>query len=218
MSASRRAVRHIVRDGGPTVNVSMPKIHAIARTFPRTVGLISIASVGVALAVGIASPAGAAIPTRITAGQAHAVFQSAFTGGVAIQQNPAAPGAAPLADEVKPVVMSPISSSPDDPYCVLDWHVIRVLLSSNVLSDLVGSDVRIWLDGTALAITSTAIKPLVHFPGIYTQAWGVVVPPGTPTVGPHTLTTTFVFGDGTSETHQTTINVGSATSPACTGS
>lgn len=66
--------------------------------------------------------------------------------------------------------------------------------------------------------TRTAIKPLVHFPGIYTQAWGVVVPPGTPTVGPHTLTTTFVFGDGTSETHQTTINVGSATSPACTGS
>jgi hypothetical protein len=200
------------------VNVSMPKIHAIARTFPRTVGLLVIASVGVALAVGIASPAGAAIPTRVTEGEAQAVFQSQFTGGFAIRDTPAASHAAPLADEVKPVVMSPISSSPDDPFCVLDWHVIRVSLGSNVLSELVGSNVRIWLDGAELAITSTAIKPLVHFPGIYTQAFGVVVPPGTPTAGPHTLTAFLHFGNGFEETDQTTINVGSATSPACTGS
>ena len=184
----------------------------------RTVGLIVAASVGVALAVGIASPAGAAIPTRITVGQAQAVFQSAFTGGSAIQDNPVGHIAAPVAEEFKFVVMSPISSSADDPFCVLDWHVIRVALFSDRLSDLTGSNVRIWLDGAELAITRTAIKPLVHFPGLDTVTWGVVVPPGTPIVGPHTLTAFLHFGDGEEETDQTTINVGSATSPACTGS
>jgi hypothetical protein len=99
------------------------------------------------------------VPTRITAGQAHAVFESQFTGGAAIRDNPAAPGAAPLANDLKPVVMSPISSSPDDPFCVLDWHVIRVLLASDVRADLVGSNVRIWLDGAPIAVTRTAIKP-----------------------------------------------------------
>jgi hypothetical protein len=202
------------------VNMSMPKIHAIPRTFPRTVGLIVVASVGVALAVGGASPAGAAIPTRVTRGQAQAVFQSQLTGGFAIEQKSAAPGAAPVADELKPVVMSPISSTPDDPFCVLDWHVIRVSLQSDVLSDLTGSTVRIWLDGAELAITRTAIKPWVQFPlpGFHWVSYGVVVPPGTPTAGTHTLTATIYFADGTSETDQTTINVGSATSPACTGS
>jgi hypothetical protein len=198
----------------------MPKIHAIAGTFPRTVGLLVIASVGVALAVGVASPAGAAIPTRVTRGQAEAVFQSQLTGGFAIEQKSAAPGAAPVADELKPVVMSPISSTPDDPFCVLDWHVIRVSLQSDVLSDLTGSNVRIWLDGAELAITRTAIKPWVQspLPGLHWVSYGVVVPPGTPTAGPHTLTATIDFADGTSETDQTTIIVGSATSPACTGS
>jgi hypothetical protein len=200
------------------VNVSMPKIHAIARTFPRTMGLIVVASVGVALAVGVASPAGAAIPTRVTKGQAQAVFQSQPTGGAAIEQNPAAPGAAPLADREKPVVMSPISSGPDDPFCVLDWHVIKVSLFSDVRSDLSGSNVRIWLDGAELAITRTAIKPWLLVPGFDAVSFGVVVPPGTPTAGPHTLTAFLHFGDGTEETDQTTINVGSATSPACTGS
>ena len=218
MSASRRAVRHIVRDGEPNVNVSMPKIHAIAGTFPRTVGLIVIASVGVALAVGIASPAGAAIPTRTTEGQAQAVFQSQFTGGFAIEQNPAAPGAAPLADNLKPVVMSPIGSTPDDPFCVLDWHVIKVSLQSDVLTDLTGTNVRIWLDGAELALTRTAIKPIVNFPGFDNVSIGVVVPPGTPTAGPHTLTASEHFGDGEEGTDQTTINVGSADSPQCTGS
>jgi hypothetical protein len=200
------------------VNVSMPKIHAIARTFPRTMGLIVIASVGVALAVGIASPAGAAIPTRVTKGQAQAVFQSQPTGGAAIQQNPAAPGAAPLANREKPVIMSPISSGPDDPFCVLDWHVIKVSLFSDVRSDLSGSNVRIWLDGAELAITRTAIKPWLLISGFYAVSFGVVVPPGTPTAGPHTLTAFLHFGNGDEETDQTTINVGSATSPACTGS
>ena len=181
-------------------------------------GLIVIASVGVALAVGIASPAGAAIPTRVTKGQAEAVFQSQFTGGFAIEHTPAAPGAAPLADDLKPVIMSPISSSPDDPFCVLDWHVIRVSLGSDVLSDLLGSNVRIWLDGAELAITSTAIKPVVHFPAQHRRAFGVVVPPGTPTAGPHTLTAFVHFGNGHEETDQTTINVGSATVRQCTGS
>jgi hypothetical protein len=91
-------------------------------------------------------------------------------------------------------------------------------LGSNVLTDLTGSDIRIWLDGAALAITRAAIKPLVHFPGIYTVAYGVVVPPGRPTAGPHTLTAFLHFGNGEEETDQTTINIGSATSPACTGS
>ena len=158
------------------------------------------------------------VPTRITAGQAHAVFESQFTGGVAIRDNPAAPGAAPLANDLKPVVMSPISSSPDDPFCVLDWHVIRVLLASDVRADLVGSNVRIWLDGAPIAVTRTAIKPLVHVPGLYTRGYGVVVQPGTPTVGPHTLTATLDFADGTSENDQATVNVGSAASPACTSS
>lgn len=218
MSASRRAMRHIVRNGGPNVNVSMPKVHAIAGTLPRTVGRVLIASVGVALAVGVASPAGAAIPTRVTKGQAEAVFQSSLTGGLAIDSNPASPGAAPLADREKPVIMSPVRSSPDDPFCVLDWHVIKVSLFSDVRSDLTGSDVRIWLDGVELAITSTAIKPVVTVPGFYSISYGVVVPPGTPTAGPHTLTAFLHFGDGTEETDQTTITVGSATSPQCTGS
>ena len=200
------------------MNVSMPKIHAIAGTFRRTMGLIVIACVGVALAVGIASPAGAAIPTRVTKGQAEAVFQTQATGGAAIEQNPAAPGAAPLADNLKPVVMSPISSEPTDPFCVLDWHVIRVRLGSDVLSDLTGSNVLIWLDGAELAITRTAIKPSLAMPGFDTVSYGVVVPPGTPTAGPHTLTAFLHFGNGEEETDQRTINVGSADSPQCTGS
>jgi hypothetical protein len=203
------------------VNVSMPKIHAIARMVPRTVGLIVIASVGLALAVGVASPAGAAIPTRVTKGQAEAVFQSQLTGGSAIEMRSASPGAAPTADELKPVIMSPVRSTPDDPFCVLDWHVIRVSIQTDDRSVLEGTTVRIWLDGAELAITRTAIKPWVQSPvgpGFYQAAFGVVVPPGTPTAGPHTLTAAEHFGDGTSDTDETTINVGSADSPQCTGS
>ena len=196
----------------------MRKIRVITAKFPSTLAVIVTASVGIALTVGIASPAGAAGPTRVTVGQAQAVFQSQFTGGFAIRDTPAAAHAAPLADEVKPIVMSPISSGPDEPFCILDWHVIRVGLGSDVLSDLVGSYVRIWLDGADLAITSTAIKPVVHLPGWHSQAFGVVVPPGMPSAGPHTLTAFLHFGNGQEETDQTTINVGSATSPQCTGS
>jgi hypothetical protein len=199
----------------------MPKVHAIAGTLRRTLGLIVIACVGVALTVGVASSAGAATPTRVTKGEAEAVFQSLFTAGFFVIGNtPAAPHAAPLADEQKPVIMSPISSGPDEPFCVLDWHVIRVGLGSDVLSDLVGSYVRIWLDGAELALTSTAIKPVVGLPpgAFYWLAFGVVVPPGTPTAGPHTLTAVEHFGDGHDESDHTTINVGSADSPQCTGS
>jgi hypothetical protein len=197
----------------------MPKIHAIAGRLRRTLGLIVIACVGVALAVGVASPAGAATPTRVTKGQAEAVFQSQLTGGSVVRDTPALPHAAPIADEVKPVIMSPIASGPDEPFCVLDWHVIRVGLGSNVLSDLVGSNVRIWLDGAELALTSTAIKPVVGIPpGNYWRAFGIVVPPGTPTAGPHTLRAVEHFGDGHDESDQTSINVGSPDSPQCTGS
>ena len=200
------------------MNVSMPKIHAIARTVPRTVGLIVIASVGLALAVGVASPAGAAIPTRVTKGQAEAVFQSQLTGGSAIEMRSASPGAAPTADELKPVIMSPVRSTPDDPFCVLDWHVIRVSIQIDDRSILEGTTVQIWLDGAELAITRTAIKPWVQFPPFHTVNYGVVVPPGTPTAGPHTLTAFLHFGNGEEGTVQTTINVGSADSPQCTGS
>ncbi len=195
----------------------MPKIRVITAKFPPILALIVTASAGVALAVGIASPAGAAIPTRVTVGQAEAVFQSSLTGGLAIDFNPASPGAAPLADREKPVIMSPVGSRPEDPFCVLDWHVIKVSVFSDVLSDLTGTNVRIWLDGAELAITRTAIKPVVNFPGLDAVSFGVVVPPGTPTAGPHTLTASEHFGDGTEGSDQTTINVGSADSPQCTG-
>jgi hypothetical protein len=199
----------------------MPKIHAIAGRFRRSLGLIVIACVGVALAVGVASPAGAATPTRVTKGQAEAVFQSQLTGGSVVRDTPALPHAAPIADEVKPVIMSPIASGPDEPFCVLDWHVIRVSIQIDDRSILEGTTVQIWLDGAELAITRTAIKPWLNSPvgpGFYQAAFGVVVPPGTPTAGPHTLTAFLHFGDGEEETDQTTINVGSADSPQCTGS
>ena len=198
----------------------MPKIRVITAKFPPILPLIVIASVGVALAVGVASPAGAAIPTRVTKGQAEAVFQSQLTGGFAIEQKSASPGAAPTADELKPVIMSPVGSRPEDPFCVLDWHVIRVSVQIDDRSILEGTTVQIWLDGAELAITRTAIKPWVQFPlpGFYQAAFGVVVPPGTPTAGPHTLTASEHFGDGEEGTDQTTINVGSAGSPQCTGS
>ena len=196
----------------------MPKIHAITAKFPPILALIVTASVGVALTVGIASPASAAIPTRVTKGQAEAVFQSQLTGGSAIEQKSSSPGAAPTADELKPVIMSPVGSRPEDPFCVLDWHVIRVSVQIDDRSILEGTTVQIWLDGAELAITRTAIKPWVQFPPFHTVNYGVVVPPGTPTAGPHTLTAILDFADGTSETDQTTINVGSADSPACNGS
>jgi hypothetical protein len=125
-----------------------------------------------------------------------------------------------VADELKPVVMSPIRSTPDDPFCVLDWHVIRVSVQvpSDDRSILEGTTVQIWLDGAELAITKTAITPWLLFPGFVNAAFGVVVPPGTPTAGPHTLMAVEHFGDGTEGTDQTTINVGSADSPQCTGS
>src|SRR5947208_10665921 len=123
----------------------MYEIRAMAGMSPRSLGRIAIASVGIALVVGVASPAGAAIPTRVTVGQAQAVFQSQFTAGVAIELNPAEPGAAPVADDLKPVVMSPVSSVPTDPFCVLDWHVIRVLLSADDRAFLARSNVRIQL-------------------------------------------------------------------------
>jgi hypothetical protein len=184
----------------------------------RTIKLSAVVVASVALAVAVMSPAAAAIPTRVTEGEAHAVFESQFTGGFAIANNPAGPVAAPVADELVPVVMSPISSSPDDPFCVLDWHVIRVLLGSDVREDLADSDVHIWLDDAPLDLVKTAIKPLVQVPGIYTRGYGVVVPPGTPAAGLHTLAATLDFFDGTSEDDQTTVNVNSADSPACAGS
>ena len=93
----------------------MSRIRVITAKFPSTLAVLVTASVGVALAVGIASPAGAATSTRVTEGQAQAVFQSQLTGGSAVRDTPAVPHAAPVADEVKPVVMSPVRSGPDDP-------------------------------------------------------------------------------------------------------
>ncbi len=182
----------------------------------RMVKLSVVVVASVALAVTVVSPAGAASATRVTAGQAHAVFQSQLTGGFAVANNPAGPAAAPVADDLLPVVMSPISSGPDDPFCVLDWHVIRVLLGSDVRADLAGSAVHIWLDGAPLDIVTTAIKPLVHVRGLYTRSFGVVVAPGTPAAGVHTLAATLDFSDGTSEHDQTTVTVNPAGSPACT--
>jgi hypothetical protein len=193
----------------------MPKIGATAKGMVPALGRVVLASVGVAFAVGVISPAGAAIPIRTTAGQAHAVFESQVTGGAAGDQNPVEPGSAPRADELKPVVMSPIVSSPEDPFCVLDWHVIRVLLTTDVRADVVPIDVQISLDGTPLDVVKTAIKPLVHI-GFYARSFGLVVPPGMPTAGLHTLTAT-ATGDGAPETFGTTINVGAADSAACTG-
>jgi len=173
--------------------------------------------IAAALTVSVMSPAAAAIPTRVTAGEAHAVFQSQWVGGVAIGSNPASPVAAPGAEDVASAVMSPISSSPDDPFCVLDWHAIRVLLSLSSSEDLAASDVHISLDGAPIDLVTTAIKPFPHF-DLYGRGYGLVVPPGTPAVGRHTLTATIDLFTGASLDFGTTVIVGSADSPACTGS
>ncbi len=101
----------------------------------RILRIGSIAVSAAAMTVGLTAPAAASTSTRVTHGDAVAVFQAQSTGGFAAEQaeqhgnHPGQGQPAPLADERAPVVISPISSGPDDPYCALDWHVIRVLLS-----------------------------------------------------------------------------------------
>ena len=184
------------------------------------IGSIALSSAATALA--LAAPAAGAATTRITEGDALAVFQAETTGGFAGQfhGNHVGEGIpAPLADETAPVVISPISSGPDDPYCFLDWHVIRVLVADDSRADLAADQVQIWLDGAQLALETTAIKPFASL-GVpfYWRAYGAIVEPGGLAVGQHAVGTAITFADVQTLNKATTVTINTADRLACNGS
>lgn len=187
----------------------------------RILRIGSIAVSAAAMTVGLTAPAAASTLTRVTHGDAVAVFQAQSTGGFAAEQHGNHPGQgqpAPLADERAPVVISPISSGPDDPYCALDWHVIRVLLALPSRAELDASQVQIWLDGAPLTLKTTAAKPFASSDfQLYWRSFGIVVAPDALSVGQHQVTATLTLPDGESFHWGTTVTINPADSPACTG-
>lgn len=177
-----------------------------------TFGIAVIAAVAVlAIGQGLAT---AASPGATTRGEAEAAFH-AFTGGLAIRNHHLNAQGAPLQGATLPGPDGAriLSFYPDQEYCAQGWHVISAnlfyseaeLLPFGVTSKkqlmyaLALTDVQWILDGVPLTVERTPIRQLTNlgFPDYepYGLTFGTFMPPGSLSVGTHTLQETFTVPD-----------------------
>jgi hypothetical protein len=131
---------------------------------------------------------------RISRGEAEAVFESNFTGGL--------PGQGAPDDSDHRVAIKPFSEGVSH-YCVEDWHAILLGLGVSEEDDgvtSVGEAEKLFaptamtfvLDGKPFEATRLPVKPLLRDPPekVFVLVQGRVVGPDELAVGSHTLTIT----------------------------
>ena len=179
----------------------------------------------------LAGASAQASSSRITRGDAQAVFQAANTGGAAIrlhggQGHGPAQGAA--VDGVRINAFTPWDGRH---YCELDWHVISINLTDGnfpgesrtrqeIADALSLVEVAYFLDGVALQLERTAVKRAVDaevlglVEGFYFTS-GRVMAPGDLTVGQHTLRIVVTDPGGLIADSQITFFIDAAGTGAC---
>jgi len=172
----------------------------------------------------------AANPTRVTQGDAQAVFEAFPNGGWAILQHSTVAAGAPADGLVGGLVtIRPLKPFDRIHVCALDWHTI-------VLADIEGGDtsftaqdadaiiatltVSFTLDGSDLATTRTAIKPFLNparfgLDVAYAAQWGRVMAPSDLSVGQHSLSVVESDPSGVVFKNKITFFVDAAGSGAC---
>ena len=159
------------------------------------------ALIPVALVIGAGSTSAYAdLPDGPSRGDAQAVLEAGLSGGVAIGAHSGNDRGAPTGQSVSMTGprITPLRSSD---YCVEGWHVISIgqiaaldRPRQEVYEELAGITVRYILDGAELDTVRTAIKSFpggfFGFPAVEVTV-GAFLPPGSLTVGSHTLITIF---------------------------
>jgi hypothetical protein len=164
----------------------------------RFAGVVFMAA---AVAMGVAGTvAQSASPGGPTRGDARAVFEASLNAGLAIRaHNPDAHGApGQLLATEEGVRIDPLADS-GRRYCSNGWHVISLALFEQTssfaggkkeLADLLAaSEIRFVLDGRALEVQRTALKP-VGFASVedaFGVNFGAFLPPGSVSLGTHDL-------------------------------
>jgi len=185
---------------GPALlgRVTMDTNHGRAR---NRLGRLLIAATAVALLAALAgSPASAATVSR-TQGDARAAFEALGPAGFTIPNEQGAPGGGETTGGREDVRIYPNASSS---YCASGWHVISLSwpeAASNhennnaLFAYLSAVDIQYKWDGVPLIEERTAIKTFNNpdaEPDVYWFSTGAFMPPGSLTVGKHTLTTTSI--------------------------
>jgi hypothetical protein len=161
--------------------------------------LVLVAAVSFSAAAYADSPPGA------SNGDAQAVFQATFTGAQAIRNHNADANGAPFQYRDPPPDTVHISPAVDGAsYCAAGWHVISFGLGESLndfptrqalVDDLVASSIQFSLDGVALPTDRTTIKSAQDGAfgpdtNLLFVNFGVLLEPGTPSLGTHTLAST----------------------------
>ena len=180
------------------------------------------------LLAGGAVSAASADSTRVTQGDAQAIFEGGSGGGRAtLLHSPTLQGAP---DDLQLGRIGPFGDANGRHYCSLDWHVVNTNIGALgpytvVAPELDGLVVAITLDGSNLQLSTTAIRRLnpqwvlLHFGSdeAYARDFGAILSPDALAVGTHTVGIS-VFDPVTGEldTGGATFYVDPAGTGACT--
>jgi hypothetical protein len=173
----------------------------------------------------------AASASRITKGDAQAVFQG-HPGGIAIRAHGGTLEGAPAAGNAAAGVrINAFTQWDGRHYCSLDWHVIAIFLfdgnapgesrtPQEIATALSAMQVEYSVDGTPLDTTRTPVKPnsdagALGFTDSFFFAAGRVMAPADLSVGAHTLGIVISDPGGIIDTSQITFFVDPSGTGAC---
>jgi uncharacterized protein (DUF1501 family) len=157
--------------------------------------------------------------SRVTRGDAEAIFQAFGNGGWAIRDHRGTQVGAPADSQLRGSIR-PFSGSPWDGrhFCAEDWHVLIVADIEDTRDQVAASVMQLTLDGATLATTRTAVKRFLK-EGAQSEAYyaqeGAILSPSELSVGSHELAFAGTFFDGSSETDQITFYIDPAGTGAC---
>jgi len=161
-------------------------------------------------------------------GDAEAVFEAGFVGGVSIRERAPVVEGAPASQPL--IRIPPLPQLNGRRFCALDWHVIAIAYLTGGDTSFTVQDAKIELDpldnlfqldgAPLLDVQTTAIKrflgDLVGVETAYFKQWGKIVGPDELGVGAHTLKfQTFTNGVLTFDGPVITVFMDPAGSEAC---
>ena len=130
---------------------------------------------------------------RITRGEAQAAFEAFWTAGFTIENK--APVTPPAFADVHYIMLN--INHEDVHYCTLDWFAYGigwgwVGTNQEAAADRDAVQVNFQIDGLTVDYGITAAKRVIAFGDVWGWSYGALVPPGSLSIGAHTLTTTVV--------------------------
>jgi hypothetical protein len=139
------------------------------------------------------APGAAANTDRITRGEAQAAFEAFWTAGFTIADK--APSTPPAFADVHYILLN--ITHEDVHYCTLDWFAYGIGLFwvgsyQEAAADRDAVQVNFEIDGLTVDYGITAAKRVITFGEVWGWVYGALVPPGSLSIGEHTLTTTVV--------------------------